>query len=48
MKNSQRFSFIEGFDAFGVPDALPQLPLVLINGQCSVEVLGLLDTEVQA
>jgi hypothetical protein len=44
MKNSQRFSFIEGFDAFGVPDALPQLPLVLINGQFSVEVLGLLDT----
>jgi hypothetical protein len=29
MRNAQRFNFTEGFDAFGVPDALPQLPLSL-------------------
>lgn len=29
MIDAQRFNFIEGFDAFGVPDALPQLNLAL-------------------
>jgi hypothetical protein len=29
MRNPQRFNFTEGFDAFGVSDALPQLPLSL-------------------
>jgi hypothetical protein len=26
MRKAQRFNFTEGFDTFGVPDALPQLP----------------------
>jgi len=29
MRNAQRFNFTEGFDGFGVPDALPQLPISL-------------------
>lgn len=44
MRNAQRFNFVEGFDAFGVPDALPQLPLTLTYRGSSVEVLALLDT----
>lgn len=44
MHNAQRFNFIEGFDTFGVPDALPQLPLLLKYQGSSVEVLALLDT----
>lgn len=44
MRNAQRFSFTEGFDAFGIPDALPQLPLFLTYRDASIEVLGLLDT----
>lgn len=44
MRGAQRFSFVEGFDAFGVPDALPQLPLSLTYRGLSVEVSGLLDT----
>ena len=44
MRNAQRFNFTEGFDNFGVPDALPQLPLSLIHRGSSVEVLALLDT----
>jgi hypothetical protein len=44
MRNSQRFNFTEGFDAFGVPDALPQLPLSLTYRNSSVEVSALLDT----
>lgn len=44
MLNAQRFSFIEGFDAFGVPDALPQLPLSLTYQGEKVEVAALLDT----
>ncbi len=44
MPNSLRFNFIEGFDAFGVVDALPQLPLSLTYQNSSVEVSGLLDT----
>ena len=44
MHNAQRFNFVEGFDNFGVPDALPQLPLTLTYRGSSVEVSGLLDT----
>ncbi len=44
MHNAQRFNFVEGFDNFGVPDALPQLPLTLIYQDSSIEVSGLLDT----
>ena len=44
MHNAQRFSFVDGFDTFGVPDALPQLPLSLAYQGSLVEVLALLDT----
>jgi hypothetical protein len=44
MIDSQRFNFTEGFDAFGVADALPQMPLTLMYGDSSVDVLALLDT----
>lgn len=44
MHNAQRFNFVEGFDTFGVPDALPQLPLSLTYQGSSVEVSALLDT----
>jgi hypothetical protein len=42
--NYQRFLFVEGRDAFGDIDALPQLPLTLANKNSVVEVSGLLDT----
>jgi len=44
MRNAQQFSFTEGFDAFGVSDALPQLPLFLTYREAAVEVSALLDT----
>ncbi len=44
MRNAQQFNFTEGFDTFGVPDALPQLPLSLTYRGLSVEVSALLDT----
>jgi len=44
MREAQRFNFVEGFDAFGVPDALPQLPLALTYRGASAEVSALLDT----
>jgi Aspartyl protease len=44
MHNAQKFNFLEGFDTFGVPDALPQLPLSLTYQRSSVEVSALLDT----
>jgi hypothetical protein len=44
MINAERFNFVEGFDTFGVPDALPQLPLSLTYRDSSVEVSALLDT----
>ena len=44
MYDAQRFSFTQGFDAFGVPDALPQMPLQLTYRDSEVEVLALLDT----
>lgn len=37
MGNAQRFNFTEGFDGFGVPDALPQLPVSLTYQDRSVE-----------
>lgn len=44
MREAQRFNFVEGFDAFGVSDALPQLPLALTYRGVSAEVSALLDT----
>jgi hypothetical protein len=44
MRNAQRFNFTEGFDGFGVPDALPQLPISLTYQDSSVEFSALLDT----
>lgn len=44
MRNAQRFPFVEGFDTFGVPDALPLLPLSLTYQDSSVDVSALLDT----
>jgi hypothetical protein len=44
MPKGQRFHFTEGFDAFGVPDALPQLPLTLAYRDELVSVIALLDT----
>lgn len=44
MRNAQRFSFTEGIDTFGVPDALPLLPLALSYQNASVQVMALLDT----
>ena len=44
MRDAQRFSFTEGFDAFGISDALPQMPLTLMYRDSEVEVLALLDT----
>lgn len=44
MRDSQQFSFTEGFDTFGVPDDLPQLPLSLSYRESAIEVIALLDT----
>ena len=44
MCNAQQFSFTEGFDAFGVPDALPQLNLAITYRGVSTKVSALLDT----
>jgi hypothetical protein len=44
MRDARRFNFTEGFDTFGVPDALPQLPLSLTYRDTSIEVAALLDT----
>jgi hypothetical protein len=41
MRDAQKFNFTEGFDTFGVPDALPQLPLSLTYRGSSAEVLAL-------
>jgi hypothetical protein len=43
MRNAQQLDFTEGFDAFGVPDALPQLPLSLTYRGSSIEISALLD-----
>jgi hypothetical protein len=44
MRDSQRFNFIEGFDAFGVADAVPTMPLTLTYRNSSIDILALLDT----
>jgi Aspartyl protease len=44
MRDSQRFNFIEGFDAFGVADAVPKMPLTLTYRDSSIDVVALLDT----
>jgi hypothetical protein len=44
MSRSQRFTFTEKPDTFGVIDAVPQLSFTLINHDNSVNVSGLLDT----
>ncbi len=44
MLNAQGFPFVEGRDAFGDIDAVPQLPLTLTYRNSIVEVTGLLDT----
>lgn len=44
MTDFERFLFTEKQDVFGITDAVPQLPLILIRGNTSVEVTGLLDT----
>jgi hypothetical protein len=44
MRSAQQSNFTEGFDAFGIPDALPQLPLSLKYRGSLVEILALLDT----
>jgi hypothetical protein len=44
MQDSRRFNFLEGFDAFGIPDALPKMPLTLTYRNSSIDVSVLLDT----
>jgi hypothetical protein len=44
MRDSQRFNFIEGFDAFGAADAVPKMPLTLTYRNSSIDVVALLDT----
>ncbi|NJM47133.1 MAG: hypothetical protein HC860_14015 [Alkalinema sp. RU_4_3] len=44
MQNSQQFNFTQGFDTFGVPDALPKLPITLNYRNTALEVAALLDT----
>ena len=44
MIDAQRFNFTETRDAFGFPDALPQLPISLTYQNTSLEVSALLDT----
>jgi hypothetical protein len=44
MRDSQRFNFIEGFDAFGAADAVPKMPLKLTYRNSSIDVVALLDT----
>jgi Aspartyl protease len=44
MQDSRKFNFVEGFDAFGIPDALPKMPLTLTYRNSSINVSALLDT----
>jgi Aspartyl protease len=44
MQDSRKFNFVEGFDAFGIPDALPKIPLKLTYRDSSIDVSALLDT----
>jgi hypothetical protein len=42
--NGQRFYFTERTDSLGRSSILPYLPVILTNGNSSVEVMALLDT----
>jgi Aspartyl protease len=44
MQDSRKFNFVEGFDAFGIPDALPKMPLILTYRNSLIDVSALLDT----
>ena len=44
MLNGHRFLFTERTDSSGRSSILPYLPLILINGKRSIEVIALLDT----
>ncbi len=44
MLNGHRFLFTERTDSSGRSSTLPYLPLILINGKRSIEVIALLDT----
>lgn len=44
MDNSKRFPFITRSNSLGVSSTMPYLPLRLTYGNCSLEVMGLLDT----
>jgi hypothetical protein len=44
MQDGRRFNFVEGFDASGIPDALPKMPLTLTHQSSSIDVSALLDT----
>ena len=44
MLNGHRFLFTERTDSSGRSSTLPYLPLILINGKRSIEVMALLDT----
>jgi hypothetical protein len=44
MLDGQRFPFTERTDSLGRSNIMPYLPLILTYGNCSVEVMALLDT----
>lgn len=44
MLEGKRYSFIEKRNSQGIPISMPYLPLTLSYHNCSVEVIGLLDT----
>ncbi|MEX0271223.1 hypothetical protein AB3R30_18965 [Leptolyngbyaceae cyanobacterium UHCC 1019] len=44
MRDGQRYSFTERTDNFGRSVIMPYLPLILMLGNCSLEVMALLDT----
>jgi hypothetical protein len=46
MQDSRKFNFVEGFDAFGIPDALPKIPLTLTYRNSSIDVSALLGASV--
>ncbi len=44
MLNGQRYPFIDRINSLGQTSTLPYLPIVLSNGNNSIEVMALLDT----
>jgi len=44
MDNAQRFQFTDRTDAFGIPDAVPQLPITLQHRTTQITTAALLDT----